>query len=160
VVQKTPKGFFNEMVFSDHEYASETADGCVVYFFVPVSDYRWFRFELEALPGVESTMVFGEVKGTPRGEITDEMLAEGKAYSDSVNASKERHPDEALFDIDEEPVSDLVSAFERQFSQEEAEAISAGFDGDVKRAAKLYRELTEYYVSHMTVEDLIKAGKS
>jgi hypothetical protein len=72
---------------------------------------------------------------------------------------KERHPDEALFDIDIEPVSDLVSAFERQFSQEEAEAVVAGFDGDVKRAAKLYRELTHDYAGFMTVEDLIKAGK-
>ena len=32
-------------------------------------------------------------------------------------------------------------------------------DGDVKRAASLYRGLTEDYASHMTVEDLIKAGK-
>jgi hypothetical protein len=73
--------------------------------------------------------------------------------------NKERHPDEALFDIDEEPVSELVEAFERQFSQEEAEAVVAGFDGDVSRAASLYKRLTDGYVSHMTVEDLIKAGK-
>jgi hypothetical protein len=74
--------------------------------------------------------------------------------------NKERHPDEALFDIDEEPVSELVALFERQFSQEEAEAISAGFDGDVKRASSLHRELTHEYAGFMTVEDLIKAGKS
>ncbi len=45
------------------------------------------------------------------------------------------------------------------FSHEEAEAVVAGFGGDVQRASKLYRELTEDYVSHMSVEDLIKAGK-
>ena len=37
--------------------------------------------------------------------------------------------------------------------------ISAGFGGDVWRASKLYRELTEGYVSFLTVEELIKAGK-
>ena len=72
---------------------------------------------------------------------------------------REPHPDEALFQVDEDPVSELVGAFERQFSQEEAEAISAGFDGDVDRAANLYKDLTDGYASHMTVEDLIKAGK-
>jgi hypothetical protein len=73
--------------------------------------------------------------------------------------NKERHPDEALFDIDEEPVSELVEAFERQFSQEEAEAVVAGFDGDVSRAASLYKRLTDGYAGSMTVEALIKAGK-
>ena len=73
---------------------------------------------------------------------------------------KERHPDEALFDIDEEPVSELVEAFGREFSQEEAEQILEGFRGDVRRASKLYKQLTEGYVSTMTVEELIKAGKS
>jgi hypothetical protein len=73
---------------------------------------------------------------------------------------KERHPDEALFDIDEEPVSELVEAFGREFSQEEAEQILEGFRGDVRRASKLYKHLTEGYVSFMTVEELIKAGKS
>ncbi|MDC1231491.1 hypothetical protein N8Z54_05080 [Octadecabacter sp.] len=67
--------------------------------------------------------------------------------------------DEELLDIDIEPVSDLVSAFERQFSQEEAEQILEGFDGDVERASKLYKRLTDGYVSTMTVEELIKAGK-
>lgn len=81
------------------------------------------------------------------------------SHTAEMRYKRERHPDEALFEIDEEPVSNLVEAFERQFSQEEAEAISAGFDGDVKRASKLYRELTEDYVSSMSVEDLIKAGK-
>jgi hypothetical protein len=63
-------------------------------------------------------------------------------------------------DEDPKAVSELVEAFERQFSQEEAEAISAGFDGDVKRASKLYRELTHEYAGFMTVEELIEAGKS
>ena len=71
---------------------------------------------------------------------------------------KERHPDEALFDIGSD-LTDLQEQFGGAFSQEEAEAVVAGFDGDVSRAAQLYRELTEDYVSHMTVEDLIKAGK-
>jgi hypothetical protein len=69
------------------------------------------------------------------------------------------HPDEALFEPDGEPVSALVEAFERQFSQEEAEQISEGFGGDVRRASRLYKDLTEDYVSHMTVEALIEAGK-
>ena len=56
-------------------------------------------------------------------------------------------------------LTDLEEQFGGAFSQEEAEAVVAGFDGDVKRAASLYRELTEDYVSHMTVEALIKAGK-
>jgi len=63
-------------------------------------------------------------------------------------------------DEDPKPVSDLVEAFERQFSQEEAEAVVAGFDGDVSRAARLYKRLTDGYVSFMTVEELINAGKS
>ena len=88
-----------------------------------------------------------------------EGCSEMVAAHAELRYKSERHPDEALFDIDIEPVSDLVSAFERQFSQEEAEAISAGFDGDVKRASKLYRELTHDYAGFMTVEDLIKAGK-
>jgi hypothetical protein len=165
----TDKDAFKE--YRDHEYASETADGCVVYFFVPVSDYRWFRFELEVHEGVESVMVFGEAEGTPRGEITDEMLAKGKFYSDSANTPSKRwvspemaglrrsHPDEALFEVDEDPVSELVEEFGRQFSQEEAEQILEGFRGDVKRASRLYRDLTEGYAGFMTVEDLIKAGK-
>ena len=73
---------------------------------------------------------------------------------------KERHPDEALFDIDEEPVSELVEAFERQFSQEEAEQILEGFRGDVRRASSLYKVLTDGYAGSMSVEDLIKAGKN
>lgn len=81
------------------------------------------------------------------------------AHTAELRYKSERHPDEALFEIDEEPVSELVEAFERQFSQEEAEAVVAGFDGDVKRASHLYKHLTEGYVSSMTVEDLIKAGK-
>ena len=88
-----------------------------------------------------------------------EGCSEMVAAHAELRYKSERHPDEALFDIDIEPVSDLVEAFERQFSQEEAEAISAGFDGDVKRASKLYRELTHDYAGSMTVEDLIKAGK-
>ena len=165
----TDKDAFKE--YSNHEYSSETADDCVVYFFVPVSQYRSFRFELEAHDGVESVMVFGEAESTPRGEITDEMLAKGKFYSDSANTPsmrwvapemaglRRRHPDEALFEVDEDPVSELVEAFERQFSQEEAEQILEGFRGDIKRASRLYRDLTEGYAGFMTVEDLIKAGK-
>ena len=65
--------------------------------------------------------------------------------------------DEALFEIDSD-FTDLQEQFGCAFSQEEAEAVVAGFDGDVKRASKLYRELTEDYVSSMSVEDLIKAG--
>ena len=52
----------------------------------------------------------------------------------------------------------LVEAFERQFLQEEAEQISEGFGGDVGRASRLYKRLTDGYVSHMSVDDLIKAG--
>ena len=89
----------------------------------------------------------------------EECAQMAEVHAELRNKS-EPHPDEALFQVDEEPVSNLVEAFERQFSQEEAEAISAGFDGDVKRAASLYRELTEDYASHMTVEDIIKAGKA
>ena len=55
--------------------------------------------------------------------------------------------------------SDLVRSFEGQFLHEDAEAISAGFGGDVRRASKLHRGLTEGDVSVMTVEELIKAGK-
>jgi hypothetical protein len=76
----------------------------------------------------------------------------------TVETPRERHPDEALFEPDREPASAVVEAFERQFSQEEAEQISEGFDGDVRRASRLYKELTEGYVSTMTVDDLIKAG--
>ena len=65
---------------------------------------------------------------------------------------RERHPDE-------EPVSELVEEFGCQFSQEEAEKILEGFRGDVKRASRLYRDLTEGYAGFMTVEDLIRAGK-
>ena len=45
------------------------------------------------------------------------------------------------------------------FSQDEAEAVVAGFGGDVRRASQLYRELTHDYAGFMTVEDIIKAGK-
>ena len=65
---------------------------------------------------------------------------------------RERHPDEA-------PVSELVEAFERQFSQEEAEQILESFRGDVRRASQLYKELTDGYASTLTVEALIEAGK-
>ena len=71
---------------------------------------------------------------------------------------KERHPDEALFDIGSD-LTDLQEQFGGAFTQEEAEAVVAGFDGDVSRAARLYKRLTDGYVSFMTVEDLIKAGK-
>ena len=72
---------------------------------------------------------------------------------------KERHPDEALFDIGSD-LTDLQEQFGGAFTQEEAEAISAGFDGDVQRASSLYKDVTDSYVTTMTVEDLIKAGKS
>ena len=78
--------------------------------------------------------------------------------ADQIRADNERHPDEALFEIDSD-FTDLQEQFGCAFSQEEAEAVVAGFDGDVKRASKLYRELTEDYVSSMSVDDLIKAGK-
>lgn len=55
--------------------------------------------------------------------------------------------------------SELEEQFGCAFTQEEAEAVVAGFGGDVSRASKLYRELTEDYVSTMTVEALIEAGK-
>ena len=72
---------------------------------------------------------------------------------------KERHPDEALFDIGSD-LTDLQEQFGGAFTQEEAEAVVVGFDGDVSRAASLYKDLTDGYVSFMTVEELIKAGKS
>ena len=68
------------------------------------------------------------------------------------------HPDEALFDIGSD-LTDLQEQFGGAFSHEEALAVVAGFDGDVNRAASLYRDLTEDYVRSMTVDDLIKAGK-
>ena len=68
------------------------------------------------------------------------------------------HPDEALFDIGSD-LTDLQEQFGGAFSHEEAEAVVAGFDGDVKRAASLYKDLTDGYASHMAVEALIKAGK-
>ncbi|MDG1078462.1 MAG: hypothetical protein P8P65_17735 [Planktotalea sp.] len=71
---------------------------------------------------------------------------------------KKPHPDEALFDIGSD-LTDLQEQFGGAFSHEEAEAISAGFDGDVDRASSLYKNLTDGYASHMTVEDLIKAGE-
>ena len=61
-------------------------------------------------------------------------------------------PTIVLFEVDEDPVSELVEAFERQFSQEEAEQILEGFRGDIKRASRLYRDLTEGYAGFMTVE--------
>jgi hypothetical protein len=73
-------------------------------------------------------------------------------------AGKKPHPDEALFDIGSD-VTDLQEQFGGAFTQEEAEAVVAGFDGDVSRAASLYKDLTDGYVSFMTVEDLIKAGQ-
>ena len=66
---------------------------------------------------------------------------------------------EDLYEMDLTPQSHLEMLFEGQFSQEEAEAISAGFDGDVRRASSLYKVLTDGYAGSMTVEDLIKAGK-
>ena len=66
---------------------------------------------------------------------------------------------ETLYEMDLTPVSELVEAFERQFSQDEAEAVVAGFGGDVRRASQLYRELTHDYAGSMTVEDIINAGK-
>jgi hypothetical protein len=72
---------------------------------------------------------------------------------------KDRHPDEALFDIGSD-LTDLQEQFGGAFSHEAAEAVVAGFDGDVKRASKLYRELTEDYAGSMTVDELIKAGKA
>tara|TARA_B100000767_G_scaffold269865_1_gene292463 strand:+ start:922 stop:1308 length:387 start_codon:yes stop_codon:yes gene_type:complete len=88
----------------------------------------------------------------------EECAQMAEVHAELRNKS-EPHPDEALFQVDEEPVSNLVEAFERQFSHEEAEEVVAGFDGDVIRARNLYRELTEDYASTMTVEDIIKAGK-
>ena len=73
--------------------------------------------------------------------------------------NKERHPDEALFDAGEDTLSDLQEQFGGAFSHEEAEAVVAGFGGNVSRASKLYRELTEDYVSFMSVEALVEAGK-
>ena len=71
---------------------------------------------------------------------------------------KERHPDEALFDIGSD-LTELQEQFGGAFSHEEAEAVVDGFDGDVQRARLLYWTLTEGYVSYLTVEDIIKAGK-
>ena len=72
--------------------------------------------------------------------------------------NKERDEYDALFDTDSN-LTDLQEQFCGAFSHEEAEAVVAGFDGDLARASTLYKNLTEGYVSFMTVEDLIKAGK-
>ena len=90
------------------------------------------------------------------GEI--EELAEAHLHTKERVKAKDPYFLE-LYKEDIKPMSFLVKQFEGQFSQEEAEAISAGFDGDVKRASSLYEHLTDGYASHMTVEDLIKAGK-
>ena len=66
---------------------------------------------------------------------------------------------EDLYEMDLTPKSDLEEQFGCAFTHEEAEAVVAGFNGDVGRASRLYRELTEGYVSFMTVEALIEAGK-
>jgi hypothetical protein len=81
-----------------------------------------------------------------------------KQRTELMTDNKERHPDEALFDIGSD-LTDLQEQFGGAFTHEEAEAVVAGFDGDVQRASELYRELTEDYAGSMTVEDLIKAGK-
>lgn len=79
-------------------------------------------------------------------------------HTAEMRYKRERHPDEALFEIDSD-FTDLQEQFGCAFSQEDAEAVVAGFDGDVKRASHLYKHLTEGYVSSMSVEDIIKAGK-
>ena len=70
---------------------------------------------------------------------------------------KERHLDEALFDIGSD-LTHLQEQFGGAFSQEEAEAVVAGFDGNVSRAASLYKNLTDGYVSHLTSEPLTNCG--
>ena len=119
--------------------------------------YEAFDGDLDKAKAVYRDFTGGCATGMAMDDLT--QLGGEIALGIPYTTDKNEHPDEVLFKIDEEPVSNLVEAFERQFSQEEAEAISAGFDGDVKRAASLYRELTEDYVSSMSVEDLIKAGK-
>lgn len=59
----------------------------------------------------------------------------------------------------ESDLTELQEQFGGAFSQEESEAVVSGFGGDVIRAASLYKNLTDGYVSFMTVEELIKAGK-
>ena len=73
-------------------------------------------------------------------------------------ATEERARVYALFASDSK-MTDLQEQFGCAFTHEDAEAVVAGFDGDVGRASRLYRELTEGYVSFMTVEALIEAGK-
>ena len=62
------------------------------------------------------------------------------------------------FSVDSD-LTDLQEQFGGAFSHEEAEAVVAGFDGDFQRSSKLYRELTEDYVSFMSADELIKAGE-
>ena len=68
------------------------------------------------------------------------------------------HLDEVLSQIDGN-LTELQERFGGAFEKEEAKAVVAGFDGDVYKAAKLCREPTNDYVSHMSVEDLISAGR-
>jgi hypothetical protein len=90
-----------------------------------------------------------------------ELRYNGIEFSEEerLEIERERHPDEALFDIGSD-LTDLQEWFGGAFSQEEAEAVVAGFDGDVSRAASLYKRLTDGYAGSMTVEELIKAGKA
>lgn len=53
----------------------------------------------------------------------------------------------------------LVDAFGGAFTEQEAVSNAVAFDWDVNRAANLYKNLTDGSASHMSVEDLISAGK-
>ena len=61
------------------------------------------------------------------------------------------------FSVDSD-LTDLQEQFGGAFSHEEAEAIVLGLMA-IFRASKLYWELTEDYVSFISADDLIKAGK-
>jgi hypothetical protein len=91
-----------------------------------------------------------------------ELRYNGIEFSEEerLEIEREPHPDDAELEIDSEVIRGwLKEQFGGAFTHEEAEAVVAGFDGDVKRASSLYKNLTDGYVSYMTVEDFIKAGK-
>ena len=156
----------------------EDGENSEVNFVVPETMHSFFMGLLLS-QGASDIIAMGQGLDEPIEVVSDEMRKKGSSIAKRLNPTarmaseayakgiadaltsmtdnKERHPDEALFDTDS-TATNLQEACGCAFTQEEAKAISAGFGGDVRRASKLYRELTDDYVSHMTVEELIKAG--
>jgi hypothetical protein len=128
--------------------------------------YEAFDGDLDKAKAVYSDFTDGCATGMAMDDLT--QLGGEIALGIPYTTDKKPPPDDALFEVDEDTTAEterpenhimIVDMFGGAYTEQEAISIALGVGGDMARAEKLYKNLTDGYVSHITAENLIKAGK-